>query len=342
MLLTKREKEILRSTVELYIETGGPVSSRMVAKRHKGAFSTATFRNEMLSLEEKGFLVQVHAQSGRIPTPRGITYYVKNMISSAETERPFPAPPRVTEYDRFWESVSEDLSFHSQNAGFVLTPSFFSLKFSSIRLLRVGENRCVIVLETLGKLVSTRVVSLESDISQNDLDLFSQEVNLNFRGYSLEDVLRHLYLSSREQQRRLHRFLSQLKNLVLSDHSPFDLFFRGEERLLDQIISKDMEKIKELISVLENRRKLVSLLRQAKGQDEVTILFAPDLGDDSFDNFTLVVSEYKVDDQSAGRIGVLGFPMMNYPRVYTLVKEMARNLSGYLYPPGQSDNEVYR
>ena len=145
MLLTKREKEILRSTVELYIETGGPVSSRMVAKRHKGAFSTATFRNEMLSLEEKGFLVQVHAQSGRIPTPRGITYYVKNMISSAETERPFPAPPRVTEYDRFWESVSEDLSFHSQNAGFVLTPSFFSLKFSSIRLLRVGENRCVIV-----------------------------------------------------------------------------------------------------------------------------------------------------------------------------------------------------
>ena len=54
-MITKRQNEILKVIVEEYIRTAKPVSSNHICKKLK--CSSATVRNEMATLEEKGFQV---------------------------------------------------------------------------------------------------------------------------------------------------------------------------------------------------------------------------------------------------------------------------------------------
>ena len=68
VLQQKRHQQILTDVVRVYIETGEPVSSRSVARRHFDPLSPATVRNVMADLEDEGYLYQPHTSSGRVPT----------------------------------------------------------------------------------------------------------------------------------------------------------------------------------------------------------------------------------------------------------------------------------
>src|ERR1700678_3930990 len=75
VLQSKRNQQILTELVRVYIETGEPVSSRSVARRHVEALSSATIRNVMADLEEKGWLYQPHTSAGRVPTAEVCGWY---------------------------------------------------------------------------------------------------------------------------------------------------------------------------------------------------------------------------------------------------------------------------
>ena len=77
-MLTERQREILKVIVEEYIKTAKPVSSSNICKNIN--CSSATVRNEMVRLEEMGFLEKDHFASGRTPSEDGYKYYVDNLM----------------------------------------------------------------------------------------------------------------------------------------------------------------------------------------------------------------------------------------------------------------------
>ena len=68
ILQQKRYQQILTDVVRAYIETGEPVSSRSISRRHLEPLSPATVRNVMADLEDEGLLYQPHTSAGRVPT----------------------------------------------------------------------------------------------------------------------------------------------------------------------------------------------------------------------------------------------------------------------------------
>ena len=64
----QRNRQVLLAVIAEYVETGEPVGSRAVARRHIRGLSPATIRNAMADLEELGYLVQQHTSAGRVPT----------------------------------------------------------------------------------------------------------------------------------------------------------------------------------------------------------------------------------------------------------------------------------
>ena len=86
-LLGERDTGVLKSVVAQYIATGEPVGSRTVAKTSGLNLSPATIRNLMLDLEEAGYLHQPHTSAGRIPTPKGLRYYVDHILPIQELGR---------------------------------------------------------------------------------------------------------------------------------------------------------------------------------------------------------------------------------------------------------------
>src|SRR4030067_3279183 len=82
--LTQRQIEILKSLVEEYINTAEAVGSETLEKKHNLSASPATIRNEMVKLTELGYLKKTHVSAGRVPTPMGMKFYVKQLMKEKE------------------------------------------------------------------------------------------------------------------------------------------------------------------------------------------------------------------------------------------------------------------
>ena len=83
--MTNRQEKILRMVISEYTRTAMPVGSNDLVKKHKLPFSSATLRNEMLSLEKQGYLQKAHISSGRIPTDEGYRYFIDNLVERKDT-----------------------------------------------------------------------------------------------------------------------------------------------------------------------------------------------------------------------------------------------------------------
>ena len=65
--MSERSRDIFRSIVESYLDTGEPIGSRTLSQRGI-ALSPASIRNVMSDLEHIGLLRAPHSSAGRIPT----------------------------------------------------------------------------------------------------------------------------------------------------------------------------------------------------------------------------------------------------------------------------------
>lgn len=79
-----RQKKILSAVVELYTKTALPVGSQTLIEHFKFPVSSATLRNDMVALEEAGYLYQPHVSAGRIPTDVGYRFYVEEMMGDED------------------------------------------------------------------------------------------------------------------------------------------------------------------------------------------------------------------------------------------------------------------
>ena len=76
----QRSREIFRQIVDGYLATGEPVGSRNIARLLPMSLSPATVRNVMTDLELAGLIYAPHTSAGRLPTERGLRFFVDAMM----------------------------------------------------------------------------------------------------------------------------------------------------------------------------------------------------------------------------------------------------------------------
>ena len=86
-MLKERQKSILSAVVQEHVRTARPVASEDIWKRFDFDCAPATIRNEMLLLDQLGFLEQPHVSAGRIPTDKGYRFYVDNFTDDANLSK---------------------------------------------------------------------------------------------------------------------------------------------------------------------------------------------------------------------------------------------------------------
>ena len=84
-MMTDRQQKILELIVKNYVKNSKPVSSRLLTQKRLG-LSSATLRNEMMELEQTGYLNQPHTSAGRIPTEKAYRFFIN--LSESKTELP--------------------------------------------------------------------------------------------------------------------------------------------------------------------------------------------------------------------------------------------------------------
>lgn len=76
--MNERQEKLLSSIIDIYVKTAEPVGSKLLSDIFD--LSSATIRNEMMELEELGFVDQPHPSAGRVPVEKGYRYYVDNFL----------------------------------------------------------------------------------------------------------------------------------------------------------------------------------------------------------------------------------------------------------------------
>lgn len=108
--LTQRQIQILKSLIEEYIETAEAVGSETLEKKHNLSASPATIRNEMVRLTDMGYLKKLHTSAGRVPTPQGMKFYVKQLMR----EKELSVAEEVALKERLWDYRDKTQQFMKQ------------------------------------------------------------------------------------------------------------------------------------------------------------------------------------------------------------------------------------
>ncbi len=89
-MLNDRAGRILEAVIREFVEGGAPVSSEELYNDYNFGIKPASIRAELLRLTHAGFLEQPHTSGGRVPTERGYTLWVdellRDIFGTEETE----------------------------------------------------------------------------------------------------------------------------------------------------------------------------------------------------------------------------------------------------------------
>jgi len=340
--LPTRERNILVAVVRQFIETGAAVGSKTVAGRLPEGLSSATIRNVMASLESQGYLSQPHISAGRVPTDKAYRYYVDRTVSS------FQLAPATEEYiheslqvesgalEAMMSSASRVLSEVSHNVGLALAPALEEKVLEHIKFVLLPDRRILVVIVSRPHGVESKVIRLEEDFVQKELDRTADFLNSEFVGWSLGAIRLEIFKRMEEEKILADRLLQNVATLfmwsALINETPGSLFVDGTAKILDHVEFDDVRKIKELLETFEEKAKLVRILSACLNRWEpgVRILIGHENSESRMHNCTLVVAPLHYRDRAVGALGVVGPTRMEYDRAISTVDYIAHLCSRLL------------
>ena len=340
--LGKRQREVLATLIRHYIASGVPVGSKTVADQLSEQLSPATIRNLMVDLESGGFLEQPHISAGRIPTDKAYRFYVDHVAGWTSLEAATEA--YITQFlnsgsdspEQLLMKISRVLSEVSHNIGMVLGLSLEEKLLEHIKFVRLPERRVLAVIVSKPDLIENRVVRLEEDFSQEELDRTADYLNAEFRGWSLRTIRMEIFKRMEEMKAAVDRLLANVATLLmwgaLAGEESGPLFVDGTAKLLDRPEFADMQMVKELLAAFEEKAKLARILSACleTASSGVRVFIGRENPSSEMRGCTVIVAPYRYRDRAVGALGVVGPTRMEYDRAITTVEYVAHLTSRIL------------
>ncbi|MCQ2559867.1 MAG: heat-inducible transcriptional repressor HrcA [Clostridia bacterium] len=335
MKMDARKQKILLALITDFIETADPVGSRTIARKYQLGVSPATIRNELADLEEMGYIEQPHTSSGRVPSHKGYRYYVDFLMEKYDLSK---WEERVI--NDGYEEKLKDVTQVVQRTGTILSgvtgcaaviiaprPAVGALKHLQLVGLNPGKAMLVVVSDT--GVVQHQAINIPETLLQEDLDVISQVFNAKLQGKSLKSIrmtlLKEVYFELSK-----HKNILDLALQLLGEHSSGigeeKIYLGGVFNILNQPEFNNVEKVKTLLSLLEQEELLCQLLESGFQAPGVQIRIGDELLRDEMRECSLISANYQVEG-SQGAIGVLGPTRMDYARIISIVEYLACNLS---------------
>ena len=338
-----RRDAVIATIIEEYLATGEPVGSHVISKRfaHAKGWSSATVRNVMAELEQSDLLEQPHTSAGRIPTDKGYRYYVDNALGSRELsqrdqtviESLGKEPDAIARPDRLLERASHVLSELSENVGIIIWPSFAENRLKQIRFMKLPDNRIIVVLVSTSNIVHDKVITLDEDFTQDELNRTARYLNSEFSGMSLL-AIRAEILGLMKARKALYD--SVVRNAILlcerslqdEDSEGAEVFLDGASNILGKPEFSSAENIRDLFRTFEEKSRIVKILNECVAGDSVTgkvkVLIGHENLASSMRHCAVISSSFHVSADVTGTLGVVGPTRIEYGRMMAVVNYLGR------------------
>jgi heat-inducible transcriptional repressor len=331
MSLDDRKLEVLRAIVEDYVATQEPVGSKSLVERHKLGVSSATVRNDMVVLEEEGYLRQPHTSAGRVPTDKGYRLFVDRLsrikpLSPAERRAIERFLLGAVDLDDVVHRTVRLLAQLTRQVAMVQYPSLTRSRLRHLELVPVSTTRLMLVMITDTGRVEQRVLELPGPIEHDEVSELRSLLNERLGGLQLTETA-PIVASLPEQVRpELTGAMTNLTTVLLET-----LVERAEERIalagtanLARAGMLDFSgTIRPILEALEEDLILLKLFGQVHGS--ITHVRIGDENEiEDLRSTSVVTTGYGPGATVVGGLGVLGPTRMDYPGTIATVRAVAR------------------
>ena len=340
-MITNKQKEILKFIVEEYVKTVKPISSNNICK-HLNC-SSATVRNEMVLLEELGYLEKNHFASGRQPSEEGYKFYVENLMT----------PKDLTGEDM----LKLQTIFHNQSL------QLGNVIEKSIELIAELTNYTSVVLgksSSSNKLKKVEVIPLENYkiltmlitdkgyveyknlyLPETDIEEITKTVNLINKmivGTPINEISEKLEYDVKPIIGQYVKQHEVLYNAFYDAFSNFtnkasDVHFAGKNNFLKQPEFSNIEKVKEILTKFDEIESINDI-------DDTENGIKIHIGKDSelSEDVSVIKTKYNYNGEE-GTIALIGPKRMDYDKMMALVNSVSNIVNGFLLKMGDEQDE---
>jgi len=334
--LDDRKQKVLLAIVHDYIATAEPVGSRTIAKKYRLGVSPATIRNEMADLEEQGYIEQPYTSAGRIPSERGYRYYVdflmrKQELSKEEEEliqREYRT--KVRDVGQVIQKTGQLLSQLTHYTAMVLTPRIGISSFKHIQIVYMHQSQAMVIAVMDNGTVQHRMIEIPESITPLDMETISRVLNAKLQGLTMKSIKLNLIREIYSELARHKHVVDMVMELIqdsLKLENEDKIYLGGVFNMLNQPEFHNVEKIKTLLSIMEQEKLLCNILEGGSGDEGVTVRIGGEIEEWDIKECSMITAPYSVRGRKMGSIGVLGPTRMEYAKVVSVVDYMTKYLS---------------
>lgn len=343
-ILTDRRRTILKVVVQEYIRTAQAVSSGRIEALSGLGVSSATIRNELVTLEEMGYLAQPHTSGGRVPTDRGYRYYVEGLMDE-------PAVPvdeqrmiahqfhqvqmDLTEWLRLSAAI---LAQQVQNAALITAPRMAESRVKHLELISIQDAVALLVLVLQGGLVHQQMMALDMPSNQDVLSRVAASLNRRIDGKTGTGVDQTALGLPLGLERAVAETVARLMRMYDEQDVPAvyydglaNVLGQAEFSLSTQARNQERQQVAQgmiqMLEMLQQGLLLRKLLPHVLSGAGVQVFIGGEGVYEDLGQFSVIASRYGAEGGGTGLIGVFGPTRMHYGRAVAVVRYMTDLLS---------------
>ena len=326
--LTDREAAILTAVIEGYIDNGMPVSSGFIKDNNQLNVSPATIRNEMASLEEKGFLTHLHTSGGRVPTDIGYRFYISRLNSVHTMDIPLGHDMRnelltiSNNLDELLEATADMLAKISSMFGVVTISGYQQSKLTDIELVPIQGDRIMFVLALDTGLVKSIVLNLDIHINSKRIQNITQLLKDRLIGLTLKEIqstMKHRLNDAEMYDHELVQILINERYSYFTIDSNNKIYTSSTNVLLDQPEFQDLTSYQRVLPVLEHPF-LNHHFKENFHLNSIHTLIGTENGDIRLEDCAIITTQFD-SGMMQGRIGVIGPKRVPYFSLKALLEK---------------------
>ncbi|WP_017548796.1 heat-inducible transcriptional repressor HrcA [Salinicoccus carnicancri] len=180
-MLTDRQKIILYSIVDDFLNVLTPISSKHLIDKYNLDISSATVRNDMARLEAEGFLTKPHASAGRIPSRKALRHYIGMLTDqlSGETESGLKRKSVLADGMEHNEMSQALADFFSGMTSYLTQVSMTEEDelVKGIYLTPIATSTLLVIIVLESGAIKKIPVGMSEDITIPDLEKLGNELN---------------------------------------------------------------------------------------------------------------------------------------------------------------------
>jgi heat-inducible transcriptional repressor len=336
--LADRQREIFRHLVEAFLTSGEPVGSRTLSQILPMSLSPASIRNVLADLETMGLLYAPHTSAGRVPTERGLRLFVDGLLQVGDLAQPelSDIEARLSGsghgVEELLTQATSMLSGLSRCAGLVVAAKQDS-PLKHVEFVALSPGKALVIMVTEDGQVENRLIPIPAGLPGSALAEATNYLNARLSGRTLDDAKAGILTELEEERAELDALTSKIVAeglATLSTPSGGEdekvLIVRGTSHLLETFEAQsDLERVRTLFDVIEQKNELIQLLELARQGDGVRIFIGSENRLFSLSGSSIVAAPYvNAKGKVVGVIGVLGPTRLNYARIIPMVDHTAK------------------